>query len=383
MLRLRSCGVAHLLSSPITSRGYALPRLLSATTAVSPPTGFAVEEYLVDTCGLTRAQALKASAKLSHLKSPAKADAVLAFLAGLGLSSADVAALVARDPKFLCAGVEATLSPIVVELTGLGLSRSEIARLVPLAAEHFRCKSVVSKVHYYLHLLGPSEKFLRVFKGNHHLLSHSLEKVVKRNVGLLRECTLGACDIGKLAISLPRMLTANVEQIRAMVASAEALGVPPGCAMFRQALRSVALVSEEKIATKLDHLKKATRWSDADAGIAVSRWPSVLSLSKETLQRKSDFFIAEVGLEPAYIARRPAMLSFSLEGRLRPRYYVMRFLKENGLLDHDRDYYGMVLCSEKVFAEKFICPHKEAAPHLPEDYVAARRGEMPTNFRFI
>ncbi|KAM3213967.1 hypothetical protein ACQJBY_066409 [Aegilops geniculata] len=179
------------------------------------------------------------------------------------------------------------------------------------------------------------------------------------------------------------MLTANVEQIRAMVASAQALGVPPGCAMFRQALRSVALVSEEKIATEVDHLKKATRWSDADAGIAVSRWPIVLSLSKETLQRKSDFFIAEVGLEPAYIARRPAMLSFSLEGRLRPRYYVMRFLKENGLLDHDRDYYGMILCSEKVFAEKFICPHKEAAPHLPEDYAAARRGEMPTNFRFI
>ncbi|XP_044430352.1 uncharacterized protein [Triticum aestivum] len=122
MLRLRSCVVAHLLPSPITSHGYALRRLLSATTAVSPPTGFAVEEYLVGTCGLTRAQALKASAKLSHLKSPAKPDAVLAFLAGLGLSSADVAALVARDPKFLCAGVEATLSPIVVELTGLGLS---------------------------------------------------------------------------------------------------------------------------------------------------------------------------------------------------------------------------------------------------------------------
>ncbi|KAF7103829.1 hypothetical protein CFC21_104770 [Triticum aestivum] len=182
---------------------------------------------------------------------------------------------------------------------------------------------------------------------------------------------------------MPRMLTANVQQIRAMVASAEALGVPPGSAMFRQALRSVALVSEEKMATKVDHLKKATRWSDADVAIAVSKWPILLRWSKETLQRKSDFLIAEVGLEPAYIARRPAMLSFSLEGRLRPRYYVMRFLKENGLLDHDRDYYTMVLFGEKVFVEKFICPHKEAAPHLPEDYAAARRGEMPTNFRFV
>uniref|UniRef100_A0A453MQZ3 mTERF domain-containing protein 1, mitochondrial n=1 Tax=Aegilops tauschii subsp. strangulata TaxID=200361 RepID=A0A453MQZ3_AEGTS len=235
MLRLRSCCiVARLISPPSASSIPPLHRLLSTTVPVPANPGFAVEEYLVDTCGLTRAQALKASAKLSHLKSPAKPDAVLAFLAGLGLSAADVAALVARDPKFLCAGVETTLSPIVVELTGLGLSPSDIARLLTLAANtHFRNKSVVSKV------------------------------------GLLQECTLGVCDIGKLCTTLPRMLTANVEQIRAMVASAERLGVPRGSGMFRQALRSVAFLSEEKIAARTDYLKKTFRWSDAEVGIAV------------------------------------------------------------------------------------------------------------------
>ncbi|XP_048535536.1 uncharacterized protein LOC125515979 isoform X2 [Triticum urartu] len=171
MLRLRSCVLAHLFSSSTTSHGSTFRRLLSATTAapaVSPHTGFAVEAYLVDTCGLTRAQALKASAKLSHLRSPSKPDAVLAFLADLGIPISDVAALVARDPKFLCAGVERTLSPIVGGLTGLGLSSSEIARLVPLAASnHFRSKSVVSKVHYYIRLLGSFEGFLRAFKGVH------------------------------------------------------------------------------------------------------------------------------------------------------------------------------------------------------------------------
>ncbi|KAE8797890.1 hypothetical protein D1007_26902 [Hordeum vulgare] len=64
MLRLRSSILAHLLSS----------------SPVASP-------------------AVKASAKLSHLKSPAKPDAVLAFLAGLGLSGADVAALVAKDSR--------------------------------------------------------------------------------------------------------------------------------------------------------------------------------------------------------------------------------------------------------------------------------------------
>ncbi|XP_037449648.1 uncharacterized protein LOC119319264 [Triticum dicoccoides] len=272
MLRLRSCCiVARLISPPSASSIPPLHRLLSTTVPVPANPGFAVEEYLVDTCGLTRAQALKASAKLSHLKSPAKPDA------GLGLSGADVAALVARDPKFLCAGVETTLSPIVVELTGLGLSPCDIARLLTLAANtHLRNKSVVSKVDYYLRLFGSFEEFLRAFKRNHHLLSCSLERVVKRNVGLLQECTLGACDIGKLAVSVPRMLTANVEQIREMVACAERIGVPRCSGMFRHALRSVAFLGEEKIASRTDYLKKTFRWSDAEVGIAVSKGPFVL-----------------------------------------------------------------------------------------------------------
>ncbi|KAF7087692.1 hypothetical protein CFC21_090855 [Triticum aestivum] len=384
MLRLRSCCiVARLISPPSASSIPPLHRLLSTTVPVPANPGFAVEEYLVDTCGLTRAQALKASAKLSHLKSPAKPDAVLAFLAGLGLSAADVAALVARDPKFLCAGVETTLSPIVVELTGLGLSPSDIARLLTLAANtHFRNKSVVSKVRYYLRLFGSLEEFLRALKHNHNLLSHNLETVVKRNVGLLQECTLGVCDIGKLCTTLPRMLTANVEQIRAMVASAEGLGVPRGSGMFRQALRSVAFLSEEKIAARTDYLKKTFRWSDAEVGIAVSKGPVVLVSSKDLLKRRSEFLISEVGLEPAYIARHPSLLSYSLEGRLRPRYYVMKFLTENRLLKRHTCYYTFAKATEMEFLDKFICPYKEAAPHLAEDYAAACKGEVPTRFRF-
>nr|XP_020168521.1 uncharacterized protein LOC109754000 [Aegilops tauschii subsp. strangulata] len=230
MLRLRICILAHLLSSPTTCHRSPSPlcRLLSAA---APPvsqrtgiTGFAVEEYLVDTCGLTPAQALKASTKLSHLRSPTKPDAVLAFLAGLGLSTADVAAAVARDPQLLCAGVKRTLSPIVAGLTGLGLSHSEIARLLSLS---FRCKSVVSNVHYYLRLFGSSDKFLQAFKRNNRLLSHSLERVVKPNVALLQECTLGACDIAKVCATVPRMLTASAEQIRAAAAKVLVCPVAP------------------------------------------------------------------------------------------------------------------------------------------------------------
>ncbi|KAM0821741.1 hypothetical protein ACQ4PT_041100 [Festuca glaucescens] len=383
MLRLRNSILSHLLSSSAASPVYPLHRHLSAgAPAVSPKPSFAVEEYLIDTCGLTREQALKASTKLSHIKSPSKPDAVRAFLAGLGFSSADVAAVVARDPKFLCAGVERTLDPVVVELNGLGISRSEVARLVSLAPDRFRSRCIVSKLQYYLPLFGSSERLLRALNHSSNLLSSSLEKVVKPNVAFLQECGLGACDIASLCSSARWILATKPEHVWAMAARAEAVGVPRGSGMFRQAMQAVAFLSEKQIAIKVEQLKTMLKWSDAEVGIAVCKAPMVLVRSNDALQRKSEFLISEVGLEPAYIAHRPALLSYSLEGRIRPRYYVLKLLKEKGLLHQDRDYYNTIMISEKLFMERFICPHKKAAPHLAEDYAAACRGEVPTRFRF-
>uniref|UniRef100_N1QVV5 Uncharacterized protein n=1 Tax=Aegilops tauschii TaxID=37682 RepID=N1QVV5_AEGTA len=111
-----------------------LRRLISAAApAIFLNPSFDVEGYLVSTCGLSRAQAVNASAKLSHLKSPSKPDAMLAFLAGLGLSGADVVAFVTKDPLFLYVKVEKSLAPVVAGLTDLGQSRSDIAHLVSLS----------------------------------------------------------------------------------------------------------------------------------------------------------------------------------------------------------------------------------------------------------
>ena len=150
--------------------------LLSAAAAprISPNPSFAVDDYLVSTCGLTRAQALKASAKLSHLKSPAKPDAVLAFLAGLGLSGADVAALVAKDPKFLCTKVDKGLAPIVAGLSGLGLSDPDMARLLSLAPDRFRCRSIVPNIHYCLCIFGSYENLLSAIKRKSYILSSNV-----------------------------------------------------------------------------------------------------------------------------------------------------------------------------------------------------------------
>jgi mTERF domain-containing protein len=247
-----------------------------------------VEDYLVDTCGLTRPQAIKAYTKISHLKSPANPDAVLTFLAGLGLSSADVAAAVVKDPKLLCAGVGRTLAPVVVGLTDLGFSRPEIARLVHLNPESIRYRPTVSKLHYLLPLFGSVDKLLLALRNNAYLLYRNLDKVINPNVIFLRQC--GLCDhvIAKSGIRAERLLTANPECLQEMAACAEGIGLPRGSGMFRQALQAVAFLSKEKITAKVDYLKKTFRWCDAEVSIALTKAPSLLRRSKDMLRRRSE-----------------------------------------------------------------------------------------------
>uniref|UniRef100_R7WAQ8 mTERF domain-containing protein 1, mitochondrial n=1 Tax=Aegilops tauschii TaxID=37682 RepID=R7WAQ8_AEGTA len=291
-------------------------------------------------------------------------------------------------PSPLASSGALRLGTRIARSTGLSgspwpLSSPDIARLVSLTPDRFRGRDVVSRLQYYLPLFGSFHNFLRLLKrGGSHLLSSDLDKVVKPNVVFLRECGLGDCHIAKLCIPVPRMLATNPERVRAMVACAERLGVPRGTGMFRQALRAVAFLNEEKIAAKVYYLKSMFRWSGAEVSIAVRKYPILLEKSKGSLKHRSEFLFFEVGLEPVYIAHRSDILSYSMEGRLRPRYYVIKFLKQNGLLARDLSLYSAIKMTDKVFVEKLICPQKEDAPHLAEDYAAACKGEVPANFRF-
>ncbi|VAI53196.1 unnamed protein product [Triticum turgidum subsp. durum] len=158
-------------------------------------------------------------------------------------------------------------------------------------------------MQYYLPLFGSFDNFLRALQRSSCLLSSDLGKVIKPNVVFLRECCgLGDCDIVNPCVAVSRMLATNPEHVRVMVACADRLGVPRGSGMFRQALQAVAFLSEDKIAAKVDYLKNTFRWSAAEVVIALSKAPMLLRISKDMLQRKSEFLLSEVGLEPMYIA---------------------------------------------------------------------------------
>uniref|UniRef100_A0A0D3GEF5 Uncharacterized protein n=1 Tax=Oryza barthii TaxID=65489 RepID=A0A0D3GEF5_9ORYZ len=344
--------------SPLSS----LRRLLLFSTTAAPvsPEPFAVEDYLVATWGLTGAQAHKASKKLSHLRSPSKPDAVLAFLSDLGL------------PPRKSADVESNLARRVDELGSLGLSRSQIARLVPLALTCFRSSSVGTNLGFWLQIVGSFDKILKALRMNSSLLGSDLEKMVKPNLELLKQC--GMSDVASFPLNTSRLFTANPNYLRDAVARVEELGLDRSSRMFRHGLIAVALTSKESVARKIQ-LMEELGFSRDELLMIIRKAPQLVASSEEKIRQAAEFLKRDVGLEGWYIAHRPVLFLYSLERRLLPRHHLLKVLRMKGLLDCELDYYNTAAMSERKFVRKFVDPYKCHIPGLADAYTSSCAGE--------
>ncbi|KAF0894699.1 hypothetical protein E2562_001988 [Oryza meyeriana var. granulata] len=347
------------LSRLLLSTAAAAAAARSAATA----TPFSVEDYLAAACGLTGAQALKASKKISHLKSASNPDAVLALLSGVGLSRTDFAVVVASHPLFLCARAHNIARRIASLRDRVGLSDPQICSLLLAGgARGLRTCDIASRLEFWIPFLGSLEMLLKILKSNNAIVTADIEKVIKPNVALFQECGLTVRDIVKMA-HLSRMLTTNPKRVETSVQRADALGVPRSSNLFKYMLAITCCISEDKatarmrfwsstlscsrddirdivcknpailgyseenIRSKIEFLTSTLGCSKEKICAAVCKKPNILGFSDENLRRKINFMTTEVGLELEYIVERPLLLTYSLEKRIVPRHSVTKILQ--------------------------------------------------------
>uniref|UniRef100_A0A0D9XQ63 Uncharacterized protein n=1 Tax=Leersia perrieri TaxID=77586 RepID=A0A0D9XQ63_9ORYZ len=161
LLPLLRAGAAHLhTSASTTSSSLHLSRLLLSTAARSAVAAvpFSVEDYLVATCGLTGARAVKASAKISHFKSASNPVAVLAHLSAAGFSRADLAAVVTAEQGLLCVRAKNIGRRVASLRDVVGLSDPQIrSLLLSGGAKGLRGCDVASRIEFWIPFLGSFE----------------------------------------------------------------------------------------------------------------------------------------------------------------------------------------------------------------------------------
>ncbi|OEL35405.1 hypothetical protein BAE44_0003577 [Dichanthelium oligosanthes] len=246
MLRLRNhlrplVRAASQLTSPIHHCG--CRRLLLSTSPA--PTPFSLVDYLVTACGLAPSQA----------RSAFDPDGVLPLLSGVGLSRADIADVVIADPLLLRSRAD-RLGPRLLALRDrVGLSVPQIDRFLLVGSWALRnCGDVSLKLEFLVSVYGSFEQLLVVMEKTISILTVNLDRVIKPNIALLRQCALTVRDIAKLCSNKPRLLTYNPERVKECVLRVEELGVPRGSPMFRHVIANITSVSEKKVKARLEFL---------------------------------------------------------------------------------------------------------------------------------
>jgi mTERF domain-containing protein len=312
----------------------------------------------------------------SRLNSASNPDAIIALLAGAGLSRPDIAAVVSADPLLLRASVK-NIAPRILALRDcIGLSSPQIASFLLVGSHALRDGDVTPRLEFFISFYGSFDRVLVAAKRTRDLLTTSLERIIKPNIALFRQG--GVPDVAKVCLKNTWVLTFKPERVKEFMQRAEELGVPATSPLFRQAVAIVASVFSEKVAAKLEFFKRTLGCSETEVSIAVSKMPCILGLSDVTLLRNIEFLINEAAMEPQYIIKRPILLTFSLEKRLVPRHHVMKVLQEKGLLNSNMNLFSLAHLGEEAFKSKFVDCHKDSVPGLADAYAAASASIVPS-----
>ncbi|KAJ1281064.1 hypothetical protein BS78_04G279700 [Paspalum vaginatum] len=351
----------------------------SASTAASSSdakatSSFSVEDYLVNRCNLYPNVAARVAPELSAIRSPSKPDAVLAFLASaLELSPPLIAVAVARDPTILTCSVPRTLAPRVDELRALGFTTFQIGLVVVrCGAAVFRSGALVSRVQFWLpYLRGRVDKLVAALKGNPSLLTADI-RTARSTIALLQEeGALTDDDVGWFAISYcSKLLVASPDEVEAVLARADEFGVPRKTRAFKDAIVAAFSATPERLAWKAAFFRDELGWTEAQVKTAAAKMPTLLTVSAERIRRNWEFLATEVGMDAERVASFPALLRYDLEGRLVPRFQVMRVLQTRRLW-RGRDFNNIAAITEEDFVAKFIRPFLVKVPNLAKIYEAA------------
>ncbi|KAK8455154.1 hypothetical protein SEVIR_4G094200v4 [Setaria viridis] len=249
-----------------------------------------------------------------------------------------------------------------------------MVRFLLVGSRAVRSCDVVPRLEFFISFYGSFERLLVFIKNHNSIILSDLERVIKPNIALLRQCGISVRDIAKLA----RVLTFNPERLKEVVLRAEELGVPRSSRMFYQAVFVVSNITKEKVAARFEFLKSTLGCHESEIATAVSKLPTILGISEQSLHRKIQFLVNEVGLEPQYILQRPALFTYSLEKRLVPQHCVMKVLQAKGFLISNTSFNTFAQYGEETFKLRYIDSHKDSVPGLADAYATACGGVVPS-----
>ncbi|MCD7473075.1 hypothetical protein HAX54_014661 [Datura stramonium] len=327
--------------------------------------------YLVGSLGFSRGEAISTNTKVTRWNSSVNPQVVLNFFEQSGFDKTHIGKIVSAVPKLLVCDVDKTLKPKLDILQDLGLSGSDLVKVItgsvsvlgsPEVSDMKFCISFLRKV------LGSDEYVVKAIKRKPYLLFFNSCERVRINMLFFQSIGFTDEDIKKFILQNPYTLLAIPERVEVEVHRVQdEFNISPESGMFIHGVDVFVSLKESTIHTKLGVFRDYG-WSKREIIKLVQLLPYCLRLSQKRLRAALNFYMAQLGLEPAYLASHPTLLMFSMKKRVLPRLELMSSLVEKKIYDEDYNLYTVLMPSEQKFYQSYVLPHKDKMPDVCELY---------------
>ncbi|KAJ8449028.1 hypothetical protein Cgig2_004083 [Carnegiea gigantea] len=353
------------------------------TSAINAGSSDFTIEYLVNSLGFSKEEAIVASSKVSRLKSSEKPDYVVNLLKTSGFNEAQIKKIVSSVPKILTYDVDKTLKPKLEAFQELGLYGSELADVISVHPGIFVRASERNILRTLAVLKSVFEdKFimLEALRKPSWMLASAIPKTVPPHVALLKSYGLSMDQIKLMFLRKSKFFTMEPKWLQAiLIRVEEKLGIPRDSPMFLHGICAFGSMSEETLESKLK-IFRSFRWSEPDILTLARKNPYSLSSSESKLRRHLNFLMKDLGHQPAEIASFGSVFNLSFERRVIPRTAVLKVLKEKRLVRTNCRVLSSLKLTEQQFINKFVLPFKDEVLDLYTGYTrradsASKTGE--------
>ncbi|XP_024971970.1 transcription termination factor MTERF5, chloroplastic-like [Cynara cardunculus var. scolymus] len=317
-------------------------------------------DYLIDSLGFSKQEAICTSTKILHLKSTKNSQSVIDFLRNYNLSETDVKSIVLSQPSILLRKVDKTLEPKFKILSEIGFSGSDLVSVIkrdPNLLVRGLHTSIMPAIRLLRKILGTNEKILKVIKRSHWPF---YGKSFRTNVVLMAKFGVSDKDLERVILRNPRLVNQNPARLEEKLVDVEKeFGIMRGSSMFSYGLSAICSQNKSNLQKKFE-LFKSFGWCDSDIYAIAKSQPLCFTHSEERLSKGLNFFMAELGCSPSWLATRGSLLMYSLEKRVKPRYQVFKALEEKGV--KSKEFHSFLCLSDTDFVKQVVERHKEAIP---------------------
>ncbi|XP_034685086.1 transcription termination factor MTERF5, chloroplastic-like [Vitis riparia] len=321
--------------------------------------------HLINSCGFSHQEALSAS-KFIHFETPEKPDSVFSFFNSHGFSKSQTSKIVRSQPQLIVSDPEKSLLPKLQFFYSKGVSKPDVARIVvstPAILKRSLENQIIPSYNFFKDFFQSEEMAMGIVKRFARILLFDLHTYVESNINALQEFEVPKSNIAALLRHQPRVFMVRPNQFREILEEVKKMGFDPSQMKFVLAVQAIRGMSKSTWERKIDAYKS---WccSEEEIRLAFLKLPWSMVLSEDKLMATMDFYVNKMGWESSFIARRPVLLSLSLEKRIIPRYSVVQVLLSKGLINKDISPRVLFESTEKKFMQKFVNLYKKEASQL-------------------